>query len=116
MVVPAPLTLSAIARGERAAAISRIEAAISSCGWLLEARAFSGLYMSFQVELERPRLGAFAQRMREAGAPLDAASEAALAAEVTATAEREGAVAAALGVTFPDGNPDQRQVIPSVPG
>ncbi|WP_375769202.1 hypothetical protein NR798_47295 [Archangium gephyra] len=114
MVAPRLLTLSAIARGARAAAISRIEAAISRCGWLVEARAFSGLYMSFQVELERPRLGEFAGRMREAGAPLDAASEAALAAE--ATEAREGAVAAALGVTFPDGNPDQRQVIPSVPG
>lgn len=116
MVVPRPLTLSAIARGARAEAISRIEAAISSCGWLLEARAFSGLYMSFQLELERPRLGEFEQRMREAGAPLDAPSEAALAAEANVTAGGEGAVAAALGVTFPDGNPDQRQVIPSVPG
>jgi hypothetical protein len=116
MVVPRPLTLSAIARGERAAAISRIESAISSCGWLVEARAFSGLYMSFQLELERPRLGEFAQRMRDAGAPLDAPSEAALAAEATVSPEREGAVPAALGVTFPDGNPDQRQVIPSVPG
>ncbi|AKJ03796.1 hypothetical protein ATI61_11645 [Archangium gephyra] len=115
MVVPRPLTLSAIARGERAAAISRIESAISSCGWLVEARAFSGLYMSFQVELERPRLGGFAQRMRDAGAPLDAPSEAALAAEASVT-PAEGAVPAALGVTFPDGNPDQRQVIPPVPG
>ncbi|HYO64973.1 MAG TPA: hypothetical protein VEU33_02720 [Archangium sp.] len=115
MAVPRLLTLSAIARGERAAAISRIESAISSCGWLVEARAFSGLYMSFQLELERPRLGEFAQRMRDAGAPLDAPSEAALAAEASVT-PGEGAVPAALGVTFPDGNPDQRQVIPSVPG
>ncbi|WP_257459575.1 hypothetical protein [Archangium lipolyticum] len=116
MAVPGPLTLSAIARGERAAAISRIEAAISSCGWLLEARAFSGLYMSFQLELERPRLGDFAQRMREAGAPLDAPSVAALEAAASDTSERGGSVAAVLGITFPDGIPDQRQVIPSVPG
>ncbi|OJH37008.1 hypothetical protein [Cystobacter ferrugineus] len=108
------LTLSAIARGERTAAISRIETAISRCGWLVEARAFSGLYMSFQLELERPRLGDFVQHMREAGAPLDAPSEAALAA--AALSGGEGSVAAALGVTFPDGNPNQRQVVPCVPG
>ncbi|WNG46015.1 hypothetical protein F0U60_19275 [Archangium minus] len=111
-----PLMLSAIVRGDRNEAISRIEAAISACGWLVEARAFSGLYMSFQLELERPRMSDFARRMREAGAALDDPSEAALAAAATDTSTREGAVAAALGVTFPDGNPDQRQVIPRVPG
>lgn len=54
--------------------------------------------------------------MREAGAALDGPSEAALAVAATDTSTSEGAVAAALGVTFPDGNPNQRQVIPRVPG
>ncbi|MBF5040881.1 hypothetical protein FGE12_00650 [Aggregicoccus sp. 17bor-14] len=107
------LTLSAVARGDRTAAIARIEEAISACGWLVAARPFSGLYFMFQAELETARLGDFAQRLRAAGVMLDEVSAALLeAAEQAADTPRN----VSLGVTFPEGDPNLRHVIPEVPG
>lgn len=105
------LLLEASFDGDLYEAAEHVRGAVLGLGSVLEERAFSGLLVSFRIELAPGAARPWRDAMERANVRLDAPSRDALAA-----APDDEACDVFLGVRLPHGDPDKRNVVPSVPG
>lgn len=109
--------LSARTHEPRDVAIRNLIDAVTEIGNVLETRTFSGLLLVLELEFPRGMLDAFAERLHAIKVPLEEPSVAALQALETRTdGVLDEDVDVVLDVTFVDGDPNLRDVVPSVPG
>lgn len=110
-----PAYLSARTHEPRDAAIRNLIDAIGEIGNVLDARTFTGLLLVLKLEFPREKLEAFAERLHAINVPLEEPSVEALH-DLEARGEAAEDVDLVLDVTFVDGDPNLRDVVPSVPG
>ena len=111
----------ALATTDRAAAILAARNIIDQYGWLLDARTFSGMAMSFRFELVARSASDYISAMRMAGMQLNAEGEARLlaaGARIVEGGDPNAIFEAVLSLTFRhvEGQRDLRHTIASVPG
>lgn len=105
------LRLEAYAKGDRHQVLQAAADAITSSGaWLVDSHLFSGVAATLVFETAGRDIGRLLNALREAGLSLPdpIAVDAADAAKESVTGT--------LRVTFLDGDPTVRRVVPSVPG
>jgi hypothetical protein len=105
------LQLSAVTRGERHDATSRVEEAINRCGgWLVDFSLFSNVMTVLRFEAPVARLSELARALAKVDIPLDEPSQEALRAMTG-----EGEVLGTLQLTFIHGEPELRRAVPPIP-
>jgi len=109
---PAFVQIHAIARGDRSAMTAKIRDAFGEAGaFLTDVRFFSGVMTVFVFEGDAGAVRALALALGRAGVGVDDAGRAAIG-----RLGDEQTVAGTLAVAFPEGDPDLRRDVPSVPG
>jgi hypothetical protein len=109
----ASLQLKAIARGDRAAATTRIRDAFGEAGvWIVSVNFFGGVQTVFCFEGSASSARELAGALARASIELDDASRGLLALLPAGEEDTAGT----LAVLFPQGDPDLRRDVPSVPG
>jgi hypothetical protein len=107
------LRLKGVAHGDRNVATAQISDAMNAAGAaIVDVHLFSGVMTVLAFEVAPDALQALGAALTGAGLELDAVSADMLAKAPPGDAPLEGT----LSIAFPEGDPDLRRDVPSVPG
>jgi hypothetical protein len=108
------LRLVGYARHDPHATLALVDDALADAtAAILDVHFFSGVHTALSFEIARAHLPELAARLAHAGVELD---EASLAALDDATVRGDELVDGTLAITLAHGDPDERHVVPAVPG
>lgn len=96
--------------------MERLRAVLDLHAWVEDVHIYSGVMISYRLQLRGEHIADLAAHLREADASLDAESEAALASFLADHPDDPSDVPAMLNATFPAGDADLRNEVPRVPG